>query len=60
MEGVIIAAAFILAAGYLGKLVYRSFRGASGCGSSGCGKCNTIDFDKIEKQVKTRGIVNKK
>jgi hypothetical protein len=40
------------AAFFLGRMIYRSFQAKTAC-STGCGKCGAIDFEKIEKQIKT-------
>jgi hypothetical protein len=50
---VLIFAAAII---YLGRILFKAFRGtASGC-ASGCGKCGAVDFEKLEKQLKEKGI----
>jgi hypothetical protein len=47
---------FAAAVGYLGRMVYRTFRAkATGC-ASGCGKCGAVDFNKIEQQLREKGV----
>jgi hypothetical protein len=55
IQNVIIATLFLLALAYVGRMVYRNFTAKSGC-ASGCGKCNALDIDKIERQLKSKGI----
>lgn len=51
VQQLIIFLVFILAAGYVARLVYRSFSSKSGGCAKGCGACSTIDFNKISKQL---------
>ncbi|MGV3589440.1 MAG: FeoB-associated Cys-rich membrane protein [Adhaeribacter sp.] len=51
IQQIIILLLFIAAAVYVGRLVYKSFTAKSGC-AKGCGACATIDFNKIDKQIK--------
>jgi hypothetical protein len=37
------------------RMVYKSFQTKTGC-STGCAKCGAVDFDKIEQQLKEKGI----
>jgi hypothetical protein len=53
IQQIIIAFVFLLAVAYVGRLIYKSFRGKSAC-ASGCGKCGAVDFNKIEAQIKAR------
>jgi hypothetical protein len=55
IQMIAIVALFSGAIFFLGRIVYRSFQAKSGC-ATGCGKCGAIDFDKIEKQVKSSSI----
>lgn len=55
MQHIIIGLIFIAAVIYLGRLVYRSFRSGSAC-ETGCGKCGAVDFTKLEKQLKEKGL----
>jgi hypothetical protein len=55
IQQVIVIAIFIVAVAYIGRLVYKSFQAKSAC-DSGCGKCGAVDFNKIEKQLKEKGI----
>ena len=53
MQEIIVILIFVAALTYLGRLLYRNFTTDSGC-PKGCGSCNTIDFKKIEQEVKKR------
>jgi hypothetical protein len=55
IQNIIIALLFLAALLYVGRLIYRSFTAKAGC-DSGCGKCGTLDIDKIERQLKKKGI----
>ena len=47
---------FLGAAGYVGRIIYRSFQAKSNC-STGCGKCNVVDFAKIENDLKSKKVI---
>jgi hypothetical protein len=51
MQQIIIFLIFIAAAVYVVRLIYKSFSNKSGC-AKGCGACGTIDFNKIDQQIK--------
>lgn len=51
IQQIIIFLLFIGAAAYVVRLVYKSFVSKSGC-AKGCGACSTIDFNKLDKQIK--------
>jgi FeoB-associated Cys-rich membrane protein len=53
IQQIIIIGLFVVAAAYLGRLLYRSFQSKNVC-ESGCGKCGAVDFEKIEKQLQKR------
>lgn len=55
IQTLVVVLIFITAVAYLARMVYRSFQSDTGC-STGCGKCNAVDFSKIEKQLKEKGI----
>ena len=55
MQHIIIGLIFVTAVMYLGRLIYRSFRSGSAC-ETGCGKCGAVDFAKLEKQLKEKGL----
>jgi hypothetical protein len=55
IQVIAIAALFSGAIFFLGRIVYRSFQVKSGC-ATGCGKCGAIDFNKIEKQIKSSSV----
>lgn len=52
IQQLFVAILFLGATGYLGRLLYQSFKAKStGC-ASGCGKCGAIDLNKIEAQIR--------
>jgi hypothetical protein len=55
IQQIIIGILFIGAVFYIGRMIYKNFTAKSGC-ASGCGKCGAIDFDKIEQQLKEKGV----
>lgn len=46
IQEMIVLALFILAVGYIGRLIFRSLRSKKGC-ASGCNKCG-VDFTNIK------------
>ena len=46
IQQIIIGTLFIGALGYVARLLYISFQAKGSC-AAGCGKCATVDFDKI-------------
>jgi hypothetical protein len=55
VQQIIIVALFLAAVVYLGRLIYKSFQAKSGC-ATGCGKCNAVDFTKLEEELRKKGI----
>lgn len=55
IQNIIVLIAFAAAVFYIGRLIFRSFQARSAC-STGCGKCGAVDFNKIEQQLKEKGI----
>ena len=55
IQQIIVIGLFVGAAAYLGRLLYRSFQAKNAC-ESGCGKCGAIDLQKIENDVKAKGL----
>jgi hypothetical protein len=55
IQNIIIALLFLSALLYVGRLIYRNFTAKASC-DSGCGKCGALDIDKIEQQLKKKGI----
>jgi hypothetical protein len=55
IQHLIIGIIFLAAILYVARMLYKSFTAKSGC-STGCGQCNAVDFEKIEKQLKQKGI----
>lgn len=53
IQNILILLIFICAAAYLGRMLFLQFTAKSNC-DTGCGKCNAVDFDKIEKQIKAK------
>jgi hypothetical protein len=54
LQQIAIGIIFLVALIYIGRIIYKSFQAKAAC-SSGCGKCTTIDFNKIEEQIKSKG-----
>jgi hypothetical protein len=55
LQQALIGLIFSGAIAYIGSMVYRSFQSKTGC-ASGCGKCGSIDFAKIEEEIKEKEI----
>ena len=55
IQQLIVGLIFLGALFYVGRLIYKSFQSKSAC-ASGCGKCGVVDFQKIDKQIKTKGL----
>jgi len=55
IQELLVAIIFIGALAYLGRSVYRQFKLKTAC-ASGCGKCSVVDFDKIESDLKAKGL----
>lgn len=55
IQNIVIALLFVSALAYVGRLIYRSFTAKTAC-DNGCGKCGALDIDKIEQQLKNKGI----
>jgi hypothetical protein len=53
IQQIIVIGLFVGAAAYLGRLLYRSFQAKNAC-ESGCGKCGTLELEKIEKSLKSK------
>jgi len=52
IQQILVAALFMGALAYLGRLLYRNFKAKStGC-ASGCGKCGALDVTKLEAQIR--------
>ncbi|MEO5980249.1 MAG: FeoB-associated Cys-rich membrane protein [Chryseolinea sp.] len=55
IQQILVVLLFAAALAYLGRLLYKSLYAKSGC-ATGCGKCGAVDFDKIEAQIKSKGL----
>jgi hypothetical protein len=55
LQEILLGITFLGAVAYLGSLGYKSLHAKSGC-ASGCGKCNAVDFAKIEQQIKAKKL----
>jgi len=55
VQQIIIISLFAGAAFYVGRLAYRSFTAKNAC-ESGCAKCGALDLEKIEKELKAKGL----
>ena len=50
IQEILIGVIFLAAAAYLVRLLYKNFTARPGC-ATGCGKCQTINFQEIEKKL---------
>ena len=55
IQQIIILVLFVMAAIYLGRMLYRSFQAKNAC-EAGCGKCGALDLQKIENDLKSKGF----
>jgi hypothetical protein len=55
VQEIIVAIVFLGAVFYVGRLIYLSLQSKSAC-ATGCGKCGAVDFQKIEAQIKKKGL----
>jgi hypothetical protein len=55
MQTILVSILFLAALLYVGRLIFLNFKSKSVC-STGCGKCGAIDFNKLEKQLKEKGL----
>ena len=55
VQEIIVGLAFVGAIAYVGQLVYKNLQSKSTC-ASGCGKCGALDIQKIEAQIKKKGL----
>ena len=56
IQNILVGLIFISALVYLVRLIYKSFAPSKAGCASGCGKCGAVDFNKIEEQLKEKGI----
>jgi len=55
IQEIIVGIVFAGAVFYVGQLIYKSLQSKSAC-TTGCGKCGAMDFQKIEAQIKKKGL----
>jgi hypothetical protein len=55
IQEILLAIIFTGAMVYLGRVVYRQFQAKTAC-ANGCGKCSVVDFNKIESELKAKGL----
>jgi bacterioferritin-associated ferredoxin len=55
IQAVLVMVVFIGALAYLGWTIYNQLQAKSSC-ATGCGKCSVVDFQKIEVDLKTKGL----
>jgi hypothetical protein len=55
LQTIIVALIFVTAVVYAARLAYKTFFVKTDC-ATGCGKCGAVDFNKIEKELRQRGI----
>jgi len=53
IQQIVIGLIFLVALGYIGNLIYKSFQAKNAC-STGCGKCGAVDLAKIEKSIQSK------
>jgi bacterioferritin-associated ferredoxin len=53
VQQILVGIIFLLATMYIFRLVYRNLQAKSAC-STNCGKCNAIDFNEIEEQLRKK------
>jgi hypothetical protein len=53
---IIVGIVFLIALGYIARLIYRSFQ-AESC-ASGCGKCSAVDFNEIGKAIREKEMLS--
>ena len=51
LEEIVIGCLFIGAVGFLASIFFKNMKSSSLC-PKGCAGCSTIDFNKIEKEIK--------
>jgi hypothetical protein len=52
MQTIAVILLFTLSVAWLIRLLYRQFTTKRTC-DNGCGKCGAVDFEAIEKQIRT-------
>jgi len=55
IQQILIGIIFLAAVAYVLKLIVKSFQAKSGCATN-CGKCGSIDVDKIEQQIRAKSL----
>jgi len=55
LQQILVGVLFLGSLAYVGRLIYQSLQAKSGC-ATGCGKCGTLDINKIEAQIKKQGL----
>lgn len=55
VQEILVGIVFAGAVFYVGQLIYKSLQSKSAC-TTGCGKCGAVDFQKIESQLKKKGL----
>jgi hypothetical protein len=55
LQNILVAIIFIAAVAYLLRMAYITFFKKTAC-ATGCGKCGAVDFNKIEKELKEKGL----
>ena len=53
IQEILLIVIFGAAIAYLARIIYRQFQAKAAC-ASGCGKCNAVDFNKIEKALRSK------
>jgi hypothetical protein len=56
IQGLFVALIFLGAVAYIARIIYKQFQAKAAC-ASGCGKCSTIDFKKIQSELAKKNTV---
>ena len=54
-QSILVGVIFVAAVAYLLRLAYRAFFVKTSC-DTGCAKCGAVDFARIEKELKQKGL----
>jgi bacterioferritin-associated ferredoxin len=56
IQGILVGLIFLGAVAYLGRIIYKQLQAKTACASA-CGKCNVVDFKKIEADLKAKSLI---
>jgi bacterioferritin-associated ferredoxin len=55
IQEILVGTIFIGALAFLTRMIYRQLQAKTACASA-CGKCNVVDFNKIEADLRGKGL----